>query len=235
MPKGVPKSGVNTGWFQKGNSHVVTPEMRRNLSERMTGRTVSEETKRRLSESLKSSPAAQAATAKLNARKRGVPLSAEHRRKIGLAGFGKQCSPETRRKIGAAHRKKVVSAESRLKMSRAKKGVPTLSGPQHYNWKGGVTSLKSRLWQSGKYQEWRTAIFMQDNYTCVFCAQHGGYLEADHITPFAVLRRQYACSTLEQCLACPALWRLENGQTLCRSCHRKKTRQDMRLIRSLGI
>ena len=53
----------------------------------------------------------------------------------------------------------------------------------------------------------RRNIFHRDNYTCQYCKVRGGYLEADHIKPFAFF---------------PELrFVLSNGRTLCRKCHNK--------------
>lgn len=52
---------------------------------------------------------------------------------------------------------------------------------------------------------WRNAVFARDDFTCQMCGERGGYLEADHIKPFAFfpeLRHE-----------------LDNGRTLCRPCH----------------
>ena len=58
---------------------------------------------------------------------------------------------------------------------------------------------------SKKTDDWRWSVFERDDYTCQFCFQRGGYLEADHIRPWAFfpeLRHE-----------------LSNGRTLCRACH----------------
>jgi len=65
---------------------------------------------------------------------------------------------------------------------------------------------------SFEYKLWRTAVFERDKYTCVWCG-HKGYVEADHIKPFALF---------------PELrFAIDNGRTLCRPCHvttfKKKT------------
>jgi hypothetical protein len=59
-----------------------------------------------------------------------------------------------------------------------------------------------------QYQDWRKAVFERDNFTCQDCGQRGGKLEAHHIKTF----KKY-----------PKLrYILENGITLCRSCHMKR-------------
>lgn len=53
--------------------------------------------------------------------------------------------------------------------------------------------------------QWRKAVFSRDDYTCWICERRGGYLEADHMLPFAYFP-EYRHIT-------------ENGRTLCRECH----------------
>lgn len=80
-------------------------------------------------------------------------------------------------------------------------------GQNHYNWKGGITPINDSIRKSLEYEEWRKAILERDNYTCQHCNQVGGYLEVDHIKPFAYF---------------PELrFELSNGRTLCHECHKK--------------
>ncbi len=86
------------------------------------------------------------------------------------------------------------------------------SGEEHHNWNGGVTKERVKIWHSVLYKVWRMAVFMRDDYTCVWCGARNGegknvYLEADHIKPFA----EYPDLRFD----------LFNGRTLCRECHRK--------------
>lgn len=86
------------------------------------------------------------------------------------------------------------------------------SAENNPNWRGGVTSLRKRDMSTTKYKEWRLSVFVRDNYTCVFCAQRGGDLNADHIKPWAYF---------------PDLrYDVDNGRTLCLGCH-KKTYKDV--------
>lgn len=80
------------------------------------------------------------------------------------------------------------------------------SGNKHWNWKGGVTPINHAIRNSFEYKLWRTAVFERDDYTCIECGEIG-YVEADHIKPFA----HY-----------PELrFAIDNGRTLCKSCHKK--------------
>ena len=99
--------------------------------------------------------------------------------------------------------------------NKGKKGVQDfskISGKNHYNWKGGITRERVKIWWSKEYKLWRKSVFERDNYTCVWCGARNGngkaiFLEADHIKPFAEF---------------PELrFTLENGRTLCKDCHKK--------------
>lgn len=70
-----------------------------------------------------------------------------------------------------------------------------------------VSPINERIRRTRKYKEWRKTVFERDNYTCQMCHITGGYLNADHILPFAYF---------------PKLrFDIENGRTLCAKCHRK--------------
>lgn len=56
-----------------------------------------------------------------------------------------------------------------------------------------------------KYKDWRKAVFIRDNYTCVCCGKRGGELHAHHIENFS--------SNEEKRLD------ISNGVTMCFNCH----------------
>lgn len=79
-------------------------------------------------------------------------------------------------------------------------------GQFHWNWKGGITPQNQRLRGSGRYRNWRDAVFARDDYTCQCCGQRGGVLNAHHISPWAEdTERRFDVS---------------NGITLCERCHK---------------
>lgn len=84
-------------------------------------------------------------------------------------------------------------------------GKHEYSGKDHWNWKGGITPINQKIRNSKDYILWRTAVFMRDDYTCQICDERGGNLQADHIKPFSLYP--------ELRLA------IDNGRTLCKSCH----------------
>lgn len=96
------------------------------------------------------------------------------------------------------------TAEARKKMSLARIGK--FKGPAHPNWKG-TTSANQLFRTSMAYKAWRQSIFQRDDYRCLDCGEKGVTLNADHIYPFAYFERL----RLD----------INNGRTLCRSCHKK--------------
>ena len=52
-------------------------------------------------------------------------------------------------------------------------------------WKGGITPINLSIRMSSEYKLWRKAVFERDNYTCIWCGQKGGKLNADHIKRFS--------------------------------------------------
>jgi len=152
-------------------------------------------------------------------RGRENPGAARNLGKWGTKGF-KWPHPkrrETREKIRSALLGVPFPEARRQNISRAclgrtpwNKGKkhPKVSGPRSNFWRGGVSAVHVRLRSSLEYKIWRRAVFERDNYTCVWCGDDRGHnLQADHIKPFS----QY-----------PELrFAIDNGRTLCRSCHMK--------------
>lgn len=83
----------------------------------------------------------------------------------------------------------------------------TQVGLKNPSWKNGVSKENHRIRQSKAFKEWRAAVFERDNYTCTECGIRGGYLEPDHIKPFAYFKE--------------LRFDLNNGRTLCKPCHKK--------------
>lgn len=94
------------------------------------------------------------------------------------------------------------SNETKLKMRKAKLGI---RGSAHWNWRGGNRTERQIAMKRDEYIQWRKSIFTRDNFTCQICKKYNGYLEADHIKPWALY---------------PELrYDISNGRTLCRPCH----------------
>jgi len=109
----------------------------------------------------------------------GKPLTQEHKdklREVALEkGFGKwmkgkKLSDETKNKIA--------------NNSNVKKTV-FHTDEEHWNWKGGITPERLKVYSSKKYKTWRTEVFQRDNHTCQICLQMAGILNAHHIKSYA--------------------------------------------------
>lgn len=110
---------------------------------------------------------------------------------------------------------------------KKRKGIPNpaLRGENNPNWRGGMVyrSLKDALRQCPEYQAWRLEVYQRDWYRCTACGTKPTKsltIHAHHIVYFSDLITKNFITTLEEALACPALWDITNGVTLCEDCHR---------------
>lgn len=72
-------------------------------------------------------------------------------------------------------------------------------------------------YESPKYKQWRTAVYLRDSYTCRVCGKKGGYIEAHHIKPKSKF---------------PSLaFIVDNGITLCKVCHNFVTTREEKYIK----
>ena len=118
-----------------------------------------------------------------------------------LKGYrkGHEVSQETRRKIGNAQLKE-----------------------KNHNWKGGITSLRGKIYNLFEWHQWRSVIFKRDDFTCVLCRKRGEHLEVDHYPKkFGWIIEENKIQSIEDAINCFELWNINNGRTLCLSCHLK--------------
>lgn len=83
-------------------------------------------------------------------------------------------------------------------------------GENSHLWRGGKTKLNQLERARAKYREWRTLVFIRDNYTCQKCRIRCGlgkkiYLHAHHKKSFADYKE--------------LRYEISNGITLCKNCH----------------
>lgn len=113
---------------------------------------------------------------------------------------------EKQRKLTAERVSKLFKGIKRPLNFRIKLKEANLGSKSHF-WKGGLTNQNMILRTGLETRLWREAIFRKDNWTCQKCKIRGGKLEADHIKPWSLF---------------PELrFAIDNGQTLCKPCHRK--------------
>lgn len=134
------------------------------------------------------------------------------RKKLGI-GFQKGNTLGSNRKGSKATIKTIEN------LSQSHKGL--FAQEKHPNWKGGITLLAERIRHSFKYRQWKSDVFMRDNFTCQKTGKRGGELNAHHIKPFAIILKENNIATFEEAMKCEELWNINNGLTLCKNYHDK--------------
>ena len=195
----------NSG-FKKGHISYITDETREKISRAHKGKPRggnpenwkhTEETKRKISEAKRGKP---------NWWMRGKHRSEATKEKLRRINQGRHLSEETKEKIRAAHlaRKKrlgyinSVEVREKIRQSHLKR------------WDIIGRKPKRPRHERSKYINWRRKRFEYDNYTCWICGEKGKKLEAHHLwrwSKYPKLR-----------------YKLNNGVTLCRECHRIYTK-----------
>ena len=125
---------------------------------------------------------------------KGIPMAKAQKEKLSKRNILLNIKPPSRLGIK-------LTPKQRLKKAKTHK-----KGELHWNWKGGINSINDTIRKSIEYRLWRESVFERDNWTCIWCGEKG-YVEADHIKPFALF---------------PELrFAIDNGRTLCIDCHKK--------------
>lgn len=158
--------------------------------------------------------------AKVSENNKGKEHTPAHKEKISNAMKGKKNS------LGKNLGNKNSLGKKHSPEANAKKGT-TSKGVRNNNWKGGITPIAFQVRNSSKYAQWRTDVFIRDKFTCRKCGQIGRNLEVHHVFSFADLFQEAMeymplFSPYEAALLYFPLWRVENGTTLCRGCHKKE-------------
>lgn len=150
--------------------------------------------------------------------RKGVHLTEETKEKIRKANLGKKYPIDVNAKKGRKGRKMTLEIKEKIRIAHIGKKMPPVSdewrkkqrartGEKAGGWAGGVTPANQIIRGSFEYKLWRRSVFERDNFTCIWCGQVGGKLNADHIKPFAFY---------------PELrFAIDNGRTLCVPCHKK--------------
>lgn len=190
----------------------VSLETRKKMSDAKKGKIPNEETRKKMSASRLGFRHTEESKNKMSEANKGRSKSETHRKKMSQVNIGKHHSEETRKKMSDSHKGKSFSYEHRK----------NLSGEHSHRWKGGITLLSQQIRTCFLYRQWRSDIFLRDNFTCVWCGKYGDDLHADHIKEFSRIIEENKIITLEQAFVCSILWDLNNGRTLCKPCHKKR-------------
>jgi hypothetical protein len=123
---------------------------------------------------------------------------------------------------------KPKSEKTKRKISQSLMGRPTgRTGALSNFWKGGKSSEYTKLKNSLKWKNWRRAIFERDDYTCQECGERNykGNGKSVWIHPHH-LKSRHEFPELQ--------FDIDNGQTLCRDCHRKTHNYGIKAVRRRG-
>ncbi len=130
---------------------------------------------------------------------------------------GQKLSDEGRAKLSEAHQGQIAwnkgipqTNETKEKIREScQKYIPTEEAKkrQSYAQREQGRARRKDFISIPVVTEWRRQVFERDNWTCQFCGQRGGRLEADHIQP--------------KCQRPDLVYVVDNGRTLCRSCHQQ--------------
>lgn len=101
-------------------------------------------------------------------------------------------------------------------------------GDGNPNWRGEISPYTHLIRTSKEMNLRRQKVFIRDNFTCCKCKDNkGGNLNAHHIKEFIVLikeSKEYMplLNTYDAAMMYSPLWDINNGMTLCRTCHIKE-------------
>lgn len=166
---------------------------------------------------------------------KGIGMSDETKKKVSSSIKAKWKDPEYRKKLEEIHSAKVGKLSSNwqggkititcehcgqeFKVFPYRKDTAKYcsnsclasakTGENAKNWKGGIDLENKRARQSDEYDLWRKEVYRKFNWTCNICGKkcRGKDIIAHHIKHFS----KY-----------PKLrYDVNNGVTLCRSCHKK--------------
>ena len=161
----------------------------------------------------------------------------EFKKKLGYIN-----SPETRKKISNALKGRILSKEHIKHISKSNKSKkkppfteehkrklsesgkyprPWLRGKNSNFWKGGKTKLIKLIKASYNYKKWRNDIFIRDIFTCQECGKGGNNLQPHHKIPISIIIKDNNIENMDDARKCEELWNINNGITLCKTCHKK--------------
>jgi len=96
-------------------------------------------------------------------------------------------------------------------------------GKNSPHWKGGLSSLITKIRSFTEYIKWRKAVFERDEYICQKCGYDKGHIiEAHHIVRVTDIIRKHNLKEVNDAYECYDLWDINNGITLCKECHKKE-------------
>lgn len=92
-----------------------------------------------------------------------------------------------------------------------------LRGESHWNYKGEIAGYAQRKRNWSEYRQWRRAVMVAGDFTCVACGKLGGRLSAHHLNSWTTHPEQRLDVNNGVCICWPCHWRFH------RECGHKHT------------
>lgn len=143
-------------------------------------------------------------------------------RQYAALGLGR--AKGTNHRAGYRHRedtkRKTAAANKRFWEANPDKAIERGSrAAAHYNWKGGASKLNLSIRLMTENRKWMNAVKARDNEKCVRCGS-GDDLESHHRKALGELIAELQIKSRDDARRhANLIWDLNNGETLCRSCH----------------
>lgn len=201
MPNGIPKNGINKGWFKKGHLSIYKhypyqgfqkghPDFAKERRKELGLKPPSQKGLKRNKETI----------IKLRESHKGIRQSEKTKKKRSKLMMGNKNA------LGyKLTDKQLKNRKGIIPWNKNKKSLQ--SKEHHWNWQGGINPENDTIRKSIDSRLWREAVFARDNWTCQKYGIKGGKLMAHHIQNFA----QY-----------PELrFAIDNGITLSDKAHRE--------------
>lgn len=148
---------------------------------------------------------------------KGRKFTEEHKKKIATSN-SKPHSEDRKKNISKSKKGKTIISDQHREKIRLK-FIGLRVGENHPMWKGGISNLRNRLYQSAQYKNWRNLVYLRDNFTCQLCYSQSNRLNCHHIVTFKEIVDNYNLILYDDFLKCEILWNINNGITLCKNCH----------------
>lgn len=180
-------------------AYVRTPEIRERCRLAQVGKIISDETRKKISASAIARGARPPINRGADAHnwKGGKPKCVDCGKTLSMYGYTR-CGSCARKGDLNPYKQKVMKENGAI---------------------GIYDKIKSAIRNSYQYRQWRSDVFTRDGFACQNCGKHGYRLEAHHILSVTAVIRQDNISTISDAFANARLFDINNGVTLCESCH----------------
>ena len=138
------------------------------------------------------------------------------------------------KKISRKQLSKIIGCSSRGirdRLIRNNISLRSKGGENCHFWKGGITSLHTKIRNLQENVVWKKEVLKRVNYICQGCGVRGGKLEAHHIKEFSKIFAEFLQeynqfspiddkeTLLRLAINYKPFWDINNGKALCFKCH----------------